>query len=203
MLSLAGSAITLKELAEAIGNDDPAATLEAALDLAIDAIGIKVPAAGMAWNAGKMIGTTSYEVLQNFYDSPTSALNSAARSIYGSDATWEDLSQEQREILMRRYDGMQGILVSNVDHILGAGHDAATFVGDRVEDAGRFVDERVQDVKRASEHVAEAVKPGVEAIKKAGGHIVDSAGEAVEGAKSAIGDAKKDLGDLMSKLPHF
>ena len=167
LLSLAGMGVTAKELGEAIGSNDPAATLEASLDLVMGAVGIKVPVAGLAWDTGKMLGKTGYDTLQNVYDSPTSALNSAARSIYGPDASWESLNQDQRNILMTRYDGMQGILVSNVDHVMGAAHDVKEFVGDRVDDAKDFVGDRVEDVKKAGENVSNFAGDRVEDAKNA------------------------------------
>ena len=68
---------------------------------------------------------------------------------------------------MTRYDGMQGILVSNVDHVMGAAHDVKEFVGDRVDDAKDFVGDRVEDVKKAGENVSNFAGDRVEDAKNA------------------------------------
>lgn len=122
-LSLAGMGISAHELGTAIGSDDPAATLEASLDLVMGAVGIKVPGAGLAWEFGKMMGETGYNSLQAVYDSPGAALDFAARDMYGKDSTFEGLEQWQRDALMTRYEGMGGLLVSFVDSAGGAWDD--------------------------------------------------------------------------------
>ncbi len=165
MLSLVGMGITAKELGEAIGSNDPAAILEASLDLAAGAAGIWIPTVGLAWEAGKMIGTTGYNSLQSVYDSPTSALKAMARDTYGSDATWDSLTQDQRNAITENLDGMQGLLASNVAHVKGAAHDVGEFIGDRVEDAGEFLGDRVDDVKNFGKGITDNVSDGVNNIK--------------------------------------
>lgn len=123
ILGLAGMGISAKELGEALGEDDPAAILESSLDLAMGAVGLRVPGAGLAWEFGKMMGETGYTSLQQVYDSPGSALDFAARSVYGEDASWETIDQDQRDILMARYEGMPGILVTIGDSVGGAWDD--------------------------------------------------------------------------------
>lgn len=128
LLDLAGMAITAKELGEALGTDDPATTLEASLDLIMGAAGVKAPHVGLAWDIGKFLGESGYNSLQAFYDSPSSALDFAARQMYGSSATFDGLEQYQRDALMTRYEGMGGLLVSLVDHGAGAVEDFRTWV---------------------------------------------------------------------------
>lgn len=128
ILSLAGMAISAKELGEAIGNDDPAAILGASLDLAMGVVGTKVPGAGFAWEIGKFLGESGYNSLQAFYDSPGSALDYAARQMYGDGATFDALEQYQRDALMTRYEGLPGLIASNGDHLLGAVQDVWTWI---------------------------------------------------------------------------
>ena len=128
ILSLAGMAISAKELGEAIGTDDPAATLSASLDLIAGAAGTKVPLVGLAYEIGKFLGETGYHSLQAVYDSPSSALDFAARQMFGDSATFDGLEQYQRDALMTRYDGLGGLLVNNVDHIGGAFSDLVTWL---------------------------------------------------------------------------
>lgn len=128
VLSLFGMGVSANELGQAIGNDDPAATLEASLDLVMGAVGVKVPAAGLAWELGTFLGEGGYNTLQTFYDSPSSALDFATRTIYGDEATFDSLEPWQRDIIMDRYDGLQGLLISNVDHVGGAVADFWTWV---------------------------------------------------------------------------
>ncbi|MGC3955284.1 MAG: hypothetical protein QM804_13730 [Propionicimonas sp.] len=128
ILGLAGMGITAHELGVAIGNDDPAAVLEASLDLAMGAVGVKVPGAGLAWDFGKMLGETGYTTLQQFYDSPSSALDAVARDLYGETATFDSISQAQRDQLMKRYEGIAGPFVSLGDHAHGAWDDFWTWV---------------------------------------------------------------------------
>ena len=123
LLSLAGMGITAKELGEAIGSDDPAATFESSLDLIMGAVGVKVPGAGLAWDIGKFLGESGYNSVQTFYDSPGGALDFAARQVFGDGATFDGLSQFDRDILMKRYDGMGGLLVGFVDTVGGTWDD--------------------------------------------------------------------------------
>ncbi|WP_292727429.1 hypothetical protein [Microbacterium sp. UBA837] len=129
LLSLAGMGITAKELGEAIGSDDPAAIFESSLDLIMGAVGVKVPGAGLAWDIGKFLGESGYNSVQTFYDSPGGALDFAARQVFGDGATFEGLSQFDRDILMKRYDGMGGLLVGFVDTVGGTWDDFWKFVG--------------------------------------------------------------------------
>ncbi|MGV8907378.1 MAG: hypothetical protein ACOH1Y_00205 [Propionicimonas sp.] len=123
ILGLVGMGITAKELGEALGENDPAAILDSSLDLAMGAVGLRVPGAGLAYEFGKMMGETGYTTLQQVYDSPGSALDFAARSIWGPDASWENIDQDQRDILMTRYEGMPGILITIGDSVGGAWDD--------------------------------------------------------------------------------
>lgn len=123
LFDVVGLAISAKELGEAIGQDDPAAQLDAGLEIVIGAVGLKVPGAGLAYDFGRMIGETGYNSLQEVYDSPGSALDYAARSVYGDGATFDNLTQDERDILMRRYEGWPGLAVSVGDSVGGAWSD--------------------------------------------------------------------------------
>jgi hypothetical protein len=123
LFDLVGLGISGKEFADALGGGSAADQLQSGLEVVIGAVGLKVPGAGLAYDFGKMLGETGYKSLQQIYDSPGSALDYAARSVYGEHATFETLSQDQRDILMERYEGWPGLAVTVGDSIGGAWDD--------------------------------------------------------------------------------
>lgn len=123
LFDLVGLGISTKEFADAIGEGDAASQLESGLEMVMGVAGIKVPGAGLAYEFGTMLAKTGYNSLQEIYDSPGSALDFAARSVYGENATFERLSQDERDILMKRYEGWPGLAVTIGDSVGGAWSD--------------------------------------------------------------------------------
>ena len=119
VLDMIGLGISADELGKAIGNDDPAAGLQASLDLLMGVVGVKVPLAGPAWELGQMIGAGGYTSLQEIYDSPGSALDFGTNTIFPG-MKYSELEPWQRDIIDERYKGGAGLLVSLVDHGGGA-----------------------------------------------------------------------------------
>jgi len=123
LFDLVGLTISTNEFADAIGSGDAASQLESGLELVMGVVGIKVPGAGLAYEFGTMLAKTGYNSLQAIYDSPGSALDFAARSVYGDNATFDSLSQDERDILMQRYEGWPGLAVTIGDSVGGAWSD--------------------------------------------------------------------------------
>ena len=127
-LSLIGMGYSAKDLGEALGQGDTGASIEASMDLAMGVAGIYVPGAGLAWTIGKGIGTGLYDSVQGFWDTPNSAVWSAAQDMFGPDVNLMDLTPEQATKLVERYEGFGGYLNSIGDSWRGAGKDFGDFV---------------------------------------------------------------------------
>ncbi|WP_104191488.1 WXG100 family type VII secretion target [Cryobacterium sp. Y82] len=127
-LSLIGMGFSAQDLGEALGQGDTGASIEASLDLAMGVVGIYVPGAGLAWTIGTGIGEGLYNSVQEFWDTPNSALWTAALEMFGPDVNLNDLSPEQAAALAERYEGFGGYLNSIGDSMRGAGRDLGDFV---------------------------------------------------------------------------
>ena len=71
-LSLIGMGFSAHDLGVALAEGDEAGTFEASLDLIAGGLGFFVPGAGVAWEAGKLIGETGYNAVQPFWNTTDS-----------------------------------------------------------------------------------------------------------------------------------
>ena len=125
-LSLAGMIFSANDLRVALGKGHEADSIEAGFDLAAGLVGVVVPGAGLAWEAGKFVGEKGLNAVQPLWNTTDSAYNSAVEDRFGPDIDPNNLTQDQAAIMTKRYDGPGGVFWSISDSMRGAGRD---FVG--------------------------------------------------------------------------
>lgn len=130
-LTLLQMGLDAHDLGQALGQSDEPEAWRAGIDMTLGTAAGVVPGGGIAWWGGTKIGEGIWWFGEDVVglDTPGSAYRSAIEDMYGPGVSEADLTPQQTQALVERYEGWGGLYNSTHDAIKGHGRDFAHMVG--------------------------------------------------------------------------
>ncbi|KAA1374678.1 WXG100 family type VII secretion target [Aeromicrobium fastidiosum] len=170
VLGFLSAGFSAKDLGEALGVGDEPAAWRAGTDMAAYVLTAGVPGGGVAWWFGTKVGEAGYAAADQAFNVTDANFASGVRTVFGSGVDPNNLTVEQADAMVRRYDGPMGIVNSIGDAgmapIYGAGDAVGNAVYDASEAAGRVAHDTGEAVGRAVDDTGKKIGGVIDSVKK-------------------------------------